>query len=427
MTKQQLNIGFVPLTDCVTIAAAQERGIFLANCLEVKLKRFVSWAAMRDALGTGAIDAAQMLSPMVVASAAGLGPFPREFTSAFTINLNGNAITVTTSLFEQMSQIAPETITRRPMSAYALKQVIDRRRDEGRRKLVFAHVYNHSMHALELKYWLASAGISPETDIEIVVIPPSLMVDALASGQIDGYCVGEPWNNKAVVAGIGRTVITSGEIWSNGPEKVLAVRKAWAEENEAVHLALVSAMLEASAWVDDMDNRLTAAQIVSGPDYVNVPFDEIVGSLTGKNRQTGGELRMDMPDFNVFHRYAANFPWRSHAKWVLSQMIRWGDLPDSLDVDFVAAQAFLPDVYRKAAGAMGVACPSADEKVEGGHQHAWLLTDATAPLAMGCDQFMDGRIFDPSNLDGYLAGFSVRHVESRLGESDRQQVSSIAV
>ncbi|MAQ18846.1 MAG: nitrate ABC transporter [Sandaracinus sp.] len=422
----ELKIGFVPLTDCATLAMAHERGTFHANGLDVTLKRYVSWAAMRDALGTGAIDAAQMLSPMVVASAAGVGPFAGEFVSAFTLNLNGNAITVSSSIYDAMARMSPETISRRPLSAYALKSLIDQRREDSKRPLTFAHVYPHSMHAMELRYWLAAAGIDPSNDIELVVVPPSLMVDALASGQIDGYCVGEPWNNAAVVAGIGRTVITSGEIWSNGPEKVLAVRKDWAESNHDIHLKLLAALSQTSVFIDDMHNRMTVAQVISSPDYVNAPFDEVVGSLTGKNRQTGGELRVDMPDFNVFHRYVANFPWRSHAKWILSQMIRWGETPENVDVDAVAKLAFRPDIYREAVTPLGVACPHADEKLEGVHPHAWLLSDASQPVAMGPDMFMDGRVFDPSNVDAYVSGFTIRNRESRLGQSDDMAVGSVS-
>ena len=229
-----------------------------------------------------------------------------------------------------------------------------------------------------------------------------------------------------MVAGIGRTLITSGEIWSNGPEKVLAVRKNWARANHDTHLKLLAALSETCAWLDEMDNRITAAQIISTPDYVNAPFDEVVGSLTGKNRQTGGELRVDMPDFNVFHRYAANFPWRSHAKWILAQMIRWGEAPADIDTVAVARSAFRPDIYCEAVKPLGVACPSADEKLEGVHSHAWLLKDASEPVAMGADLFLDRRVFDPSNLDGYISSFSVRDQESRLGALDTSQVSSHA-
>ncbi|MEM6534369.1 MAG: CmpA/NrtA family ABC transporter substrate-binding protein [Pseudomonadota bacterium] len=421
MSKAQLTIGFAQLSDCATLVAARERGAFEAHGLDVRLQRFSSWAAMRDALGAGTIDAAHMLSPMVVASAAGLGPFPGQFTTAFTLNLNGNAITVSRALYAEIEEAARETLVRRPLSASALEPLIAKRLQAGDPPLVFAHVFSHSMHAYELRYWLAAGGINPQKDVRLVVIPPERMVDALSSGQIDGYCVGEPWNNTAVVAGIGRTLITTGEIWASAPEKVLAVRRTWADEHTETHSALLSALLETAAWIDRPSHRITAAQMIASPDYVNVPFDEVVGSLTGKNRQTGGELRVDMPDFNVFHRYAANFPWLSHAKWILAQMIRWGDAPDNIDIDVAARAAFQPDFYRKIAGDLGTACPNKDEKIEGAHSYSWVMNDATSPIAFRPDSFIDGRVFDPSGIEEYLAGFTIRSEVSRIGQSDQGQ------
>lgn len=192
------------------------------------------------------------------------------------------------------------------------------------------------------------------------------------------------------------------------------------------HAALIGAMLEASAWTDRPSNRVTAAQIMSDPQYVNVPFDELVGSMTGKNRQSGGTLREDMPDFNVFHRYAANFPWLSHAKWILAQMIRWGHAPANLDIDAAARAAFQPTFYRKVASELGVACPNRNEKVEGAHSSAWVMTDASAPIAFAPDRFIDGRIFDPENISGYLSGFGIRASAPRLSEADKGQAVTLA-
>ncbi|MEO1321388.1 MAG: CmpA/NrtA family ABC transporter substrate-binding protein [Pseudomonadota bacterium] len=426
MKKTSLNIGFAHLSDCAPLAVAKERGVFEAHGLDVTLQRFEAWAPMRDALGMGAIDAAHMLSPMVVASAAGLGPFPNQFTSAFTMNLNGNAITVSRAVYESMEQTAPEILLRRPLSAAALKPIVAQRSAANEPRLTFAHVYPHSMHTYELRYWLAAGGIDPDRDVELVVIPPEQMIDALSLGQIDGYCVGEPWNNVAVVSGIGRTLITSSEIWSCSPEKALAVRQEWANTHTETHAALISAMIETSTWLDRPSNRVTAAQIISNPLYVNVPFDEVVGSLSGKNRQTGGALRMDMPDFNVFHRYAANFPWLSHAKWILAQMIRWGHAPANLNIHAAACSAFQPDFYRRVAREVGVACPRPNEKIEGAHSSSWVLADASAPIAFGPDRFIDGRIFDPENITGYLAGFGIRSTSPRLSEVDKDQAITLA-
>ena len=426
MKKTPLKIGFAHLSDCVPLAVAKERGAFEAHGLDVTLQRFEAWAPMRDALGMGVIDAAHMLSPVVVASAAGLGPFPNQFTTASTTNLNGNATPVSRALYAAMEQTAPEILLRRPLSAAALKPLIAQRAAADEPRLTFAHVYPHSMHTYELRYWLAAGGVDPDEDVELVVISPEQMIDALSLGQIDGYCVGEPWNNVAVVSGIGRTLITSAEIWSSSPEKVLAVRQDWAMTHTESHAALIGAMLEASAWTDRPSNRVTAAQIMSDPQYVNVPFDELVGSMTGKNRQSGGTLREDMPDFNVFHRYAANFPWLSHAKWILAQMIRWGHAPANLDIDAAARAAFQPTFYRKVASELGVACPNRNEKVEGAHSSAWVMTDASAPIAFAPDRFIDGRIFDPENISGYLSGFGIRASAPRLSEADKGQAVTLA-
>ncbi|MEH6696577.1 MAG: CmpA/NrtA family ABC transporter substrate-binding protein [Hyphomonas sp.] len=426
MTGTSLKIGFARLSDCAPIAIAKEHGLFEANGLEVELVRFASWAAMRDALGTGMIDAAHMLSPIVVASAAGLGPFPGAFTTALTLNLNGNAITVSTALYREMVAASPESITRCPLTACALKSVIDRRVKEGASPLTLAHVYTHSMHAYELRYWLADSGIDPDNDVRLVVVPPSQMVSALDDGQIDGFCVGEPWNSAAVSAGIGRTLITSGEIWSNGPEKVLAVRHDWLGRNAQTHADMLHAVIEACVWLDQPTNRIAAARVISSPDYVDAPFADIIGSLSGIDHQTAGNLRVDMPDFNVFHRYAANFPWRSHAKWILSQMIRWGEAPAGLDYDAIAESAFQPEIYRRVAATMNIACPLQDTKPEGAHVHAWLLSQSTGPIAFGPDRFLDGRVFDPQDIDGYVAGFDIRHRGSRLGERDEAQALALS-
>lgn len=399
MENTEIKVGFARLSDCAALAIAQERKLFEKYGLNVSLKRYNSWAAMRDELAHGVIDAAHMLSPMVIASAAGLGPYPDKFTTSFVFNLNGNAITVSSALYENMQNISPDSMLRRPLGAHALKHIVDMRRAKGHPKLVFGHVYHYSMHFYTLRYWLAAAGIDPDNDVDLVVISPSQMVDSLRAGQIDGYCVGEPWNNSAVVAGLGHTLTTSSEIWSGHIEKVLAVQHSWAKENHQQHVNLIKSLLEASQWLDIPDNRLTTAQILSRSEYVDTPLDEIVSSLTGKNRQTGGNLRSDIPDFNVFYRYAANFPWLSQAKWVLSQMKRWNQLNHDIDFDIVARSAFQPDVYREAAKELDIPAPTIDDKLEGGHEHAWLLNDATSPIAMGANQFIDGRIFDPAQLN----------------------------
>lgn len=426
MTATRLEIGFARLSDVAPLAVAVHDGYFEARGLDVSLRRFGSWASMRDALGTGAISAAHMLSPMIVASAAGLGPFPRAFTTSFMFNLNGNAITVSNTLYEQMERSAPKQMQQLPLTADALKTVISLRKNAGEPPLTFAHVFHYSMHAYELRYWLGAAGIDPDKDVNLVVISPSQMVNALTLGDIDGFCVGEPWNCSAIAGGIGRTLITSWDIWHNSPEKVLAVRKDWADENQHTHVTLISALLEAAAWVDKRENRLRAAEIVSAPEFVDMPLEEVIGSLTGANRQIAGDIRTDITDFNVFHRYAANFPWQSQAKWVLSQMIRWGELPADIDTKQISEAAFAPNIFRMAAEELGIACPLINEKIEGGQTHPWTLHEASQPIAFGADQFMDGRVFDPQKIEAYVQSFHIRYRQSRISQSDLNQVMSEA-
>lgn len=400
-----LKIGFARLSDCAPLVVAKERGEFDRVGLSVSFQRFGSWAAMRDALGAATIDAAHMLSPMVVASAAGLTPTADIFTTALVLNLNGNAITVSKAVFEEISRTSPELLDIRPLSAAVLKPLIAARQARGEPPLTFAHVYLHSMHAYELRYWLFAGGIDPDKDVELVVIPPERIMNSLTVGEIDGFCVGEPWNNAAVSAGVGRTLINSVEIWPNSPEKVLAVRDRWAQENADKHEAMIEAVLAGCIWLDRADNRITASQLISQHDYVDMPLDIVVSSLTGQNRQTGGKLRHNSPDFNVFHRYAANFPWLSQAKWILAQMIRWGDAADNVDVAASAALAFRPDIFRRVAKKLSISYPLVDEKTEGANIAPWVLEEASKPIVFRSDRFIDQRIFDPNDVDSYLANF----------------------
>ncbi len=405
--QRRVRVGIGRLTDSVVIAAARERGEFAREGIDVAVSRHESWAAIRDQLAYGEIDGAHMLSPMVVASAAGLGPFPGRFTTSFCNNLNGNAITVSNELYCEMREIGGSEGWSRPVSARLVSEVCARRMDRGQRPLTFAVVYPFSMHNYQLRYWLAAGGVHPDRALEIIVVPPSRMVEVMSRGEVDGFCVGDPWNAEAVREGIGHTLITSAEVWSNGPEKVFGVRRDWAEANRETHEALIRAMLRAARWVDHPGNRAEAAEIAGLPDYLDMPAERILSSLTGAGRQSGAGERVDMPDFNVFHRYAANFPWRSHAMWIAAQMVRWGQAPMGLNLRAVALEAFDPSPFREAARAEGVASPEIDFKVEGARDAAWVLDDATSPIAMGRDMLIDGVALDPDETADYLDSQSI--------------------
>jgi nitrate/nitrite transport system substrate-binding protein len=233
------------------------------------------------------------------------------------------------------------------------------------------------------------------------------MVSQLKAGHIDGFCVGEPWNQVAVAEGLGRVLITSYEIWNNGPEKVLGVNQDWAERHPNTHRALLMALLEAARWLDAHENRREVVDILSGPAYVNAPKEQLKMSMTGTFCYGPGEDPVVMPDFNCFFRFAATFPWRSHAEWFMTQMLRWGQVEGPLSITATAARVYRPDLYREAASALGLAVPDTDHKTEGTHGRGWILQEASQPLAMGPDRFFDGMTFKPADLLGYVAGFPV--------------------
>ncbi len=416
LEKTELSLGFIPLTDCAPLVIAKELGYFDKYGLNVKLSKETSWANIRDKVALGILDGAQMLASMPLAMSLGIGPMSKPMVTAFSMDLNGNAITVSTALFARMQELAPEAMKQRPLSAKALKVVIDNNRKAGGEPLTFAMVFPYSTHNYELRYWMAAAGIDPDRDVRLVVVPPPQMVGALEKGSIDGYCVGEPWNAQAVQAGLGQTLITKYEIWNNSPEKVFGVTQEWAEQYPNTHQALLMALIEASRWLDEPRNRTEAASLIARPIYVNAPEHVVRMSMTGTFQYADSEMPRAMPDFNVFYRYAANFPWRSHAMWFLSQMVRWGQIEQAFDLRAVAEEVYRPEVYRKAAAALRLTCPSVDYKLEGGHAATWKLHEGGESLLMGPDRFLDDRKFDPTHPLEYLSDFKIHHMTIALDE-----------
>jgi two-component system, oxyanion-binding sensor len=397
-----LRLGFIPLSDCAVLAIAKEKGFFRRHGLDVTLLREVSWANVRDKVAVGALDGAQMLAGMPIAATAGIDPVAPPLITAFSLDLNGNAITVSSALWARMVEADARSTATRPVSAAALRRVIEADRQRDRPPLRFAMVFPFAMHNYELRYWLAAAGIDPDDDVQLTVVPPPRMVEALERGTIDGFCVGEPWNSLAVQRGLGHIVATTYEIWNNSPEKVLAVNRTFPEQQPDLHQALLRAVIEAAAWTDAPGNRREVARILAQPQYVDAPELLLAGSLTGQVVFGLGEDATAVPDFHVFHRYAANFPWTSHAVWLLTQMRRWGQLTAPVDLLAAARQVYRPDLYRQAAHAVGVAAPEIDLKSEGVHSAGWLLQTSAGVIPMGSDCFFDGRTFDPMDAGAYL-------------------------
>jgi len=394
LEKQQLNIGFVPLTDCATLAVAKEKGLFKKYGLDVNLSKEVSWANIRDKLAYGMLDCAQMLATMPITSTLGMGGWKKETVTSLVLGVNGNAVTISNGLYDELKKLNPEFDKQRPVAADTLKQLIELKKVNGEKPLTFAHVFPASTHNYFLRYWLASSGIDPDHDIQLSVIPPQQMVTNLEANIVDGFCVGEPWNQSAISNGTGHVLITSHEIWNNAPDKVLGMNKEWAYRNPNTHKAVVKALIEAAQWVDMHENRVETAEIVAGEKYINVPVDVILPSLTGKYKyHQDGEI-VDLPDFNLFYKYAAAFPWHSHAAWYISQMIRWGDLPDSLDVKNIIKDIFWVDFHRQVCTEMGLDCPVINTKSEGHHLQQWELFSDNHSILMAADTFFNGDTFD---------------------------------
>lgn len=411
-----IRIGFVPLADAAPIIMAKEAGIFEKHGLNVTLERVSSWARMRDLLAIGDLHAAHMLAPIVIASVMGLEPGTPPFTTAMALNMNGNAITVSNSLYAAMYQANPDAMKKRPITGDALKSVVSARLNSGQKPLTFAMVYPFSSHNYQLRYWLAAAGLHPDRDVTLVVVPPPKVMEYMKAGIIDGYCVGEPWNSEAIVEGVGTTLVTSHELMGLAPEKVLGVCQSWSDKNPNTYRAILSAILETSQRLDSDNSLAETASIMSVSAYIGLPAKRILSALTGARRQTSGDVIQDMPDFSVFYRYAANFPWRSHAIWFMTQMYRWGQVKRALSFKQVAERAYRPDIFREVAKAGGHIFPMIDMKNEGNQIHPWVLTDASSPIALGPNKSIDDRIFKPADPIAYIEGFQHHSLRLTLSE-----------
>lgn len=387
LEKTSLRLGIVPLIDAVPLIVARRKGFFERHGLDVKISVEGAWAAVRDKVATGLLDAAHMLAPMPIAATLGVDGVGVPMLTALSLNLNGNAISVSEALYWRLQAESED-----PLSiGHALKRVLDADRAAGAPPRVFAHVFPFSAHHYELRYWLAGCGIDPDRDLQLVVIPPPQMVEHLLEGRIDGFCVGAPWGGVAEAAGIGRSIVGKYQIWNNSPEKVLGVTQEWAQAHPNTHQALVSALIESCRWLDVSEHRAEAAMMMVEAGFLDASAAVITQALTRSNPAQSSSG----PQF-VFHDHAANFPWISHAMWFVRQMQRWGQVPSGIDVAAVAAGVYRPDLYRRAADAVGVAAPVLDTKTEGVHAGPWSLEGGNGDaIAMQSDLYFDGSVFTP--------------------------------
>jgi NitT/TauT family transport system ATP-binding protein len=351
--RTELKVGFMPLLDCALLVVAAEVGMARQQGLSLRLLRESSWANIRDRVAIGHFDAAQMLAPMVVAENLGLGHFKTPLVAPVALGTGGNAITVSRELWMAM-QDAGATIGAAPAAAAgALAQVVQRRAVAGSAQLTLAMVFPFSCHNYQLRDWLDSGGIDPDRDVRLVVLPPPLLVDALRSGQVDGFCVGEPWNSLAVDAGIGVIAAVCSDVWPQPPEKVLGMRARFADENPELVARLVHAIHGAALWAADAGNHEDLAQLLAQPRYVGAPARMLLAALSGAIPFEAGREPVRRPQFLALGPEAI-VPRTEYADLILARMQRWGQVAGQAQGLADARGGFRVEAFRSAVQGAGV-------------------------------------------------------------------------
>jgi two-component system, oxyanion-binding sensor len=390
MTGRPLHIGFIPLVDAAALIVAVDKGFAAAEGLDVTLVREVSWSNVRDKLNIGLFDAAHLLAPVAIASSLGLGHVKVPIVAPFNLGLNGNAITVAPALHAAiMGEIDGDPFD--PMAtALALSRVVAARRKSGAEPLTFGMTFPFSTHNYQLRFWMAAGGVDPDEDVRLVVLPPPYMVDSLASGHVDAFCVGAPWNSVAVDLGVGHILHFVSDILVRAAEKVLAARQDWAEKNPEMLAALTRAHEHAAEFIEDPQNRDEAAMILARPERIGVSAEVIRRTLVGRLKISPDGTMRESRRYLLVGREGAGRPDPRQAAWLYAQMIRWGQASISPEALKTAKAVFRPDLYDAALGLEG----DADS---GG-------TDAVGAFA--------GPAFDADDIAGHLAAFRISRRKS---------------
>lgn len=376
-----LRIGFIPLVDAAALIVAVDRGFAAAEGLDVTLVREVSWSNVRDKLNIGLFDAAHLLAPVAIASSLGLGHVKVPIAAPFNLGLNGNAITVSPALHAAlMEEIDGDRFD--PMAtAQALARVVAKRRKSGAEPLTFGMTFPFSTHNYQLRFWMAAGGVDPDEDVQLVVLPPPYMVDSLANGHVDAFCVGAPWNSIAVDLGIGHILHFVSDILLSAVEKVLALRQSWSETHPDVVAALVRAHLRAVEFIERPENRSEVARILAQPERIGVDASVIQRTLDGHLKISPDGTMRESNRYLLVGREAAARPDPGQAAWLYAQMVRWGQTPYRPEALKTAMAVFRPDLYDAASG-----------------------RPAGASSAIGA---FAGPPFDPSDVPGHLAAFKI--------------------
>lgn len=415
--KPNLKFGFIKLTDMVPLAIAYEKGYFEDEGLSVTLEAQSNWKLIVDRTISGELDGAHMLAGQPIGATIGFGT-KADMVTAFSMDLNGNGITVSNAVWSELKKKLPMKDGKpvHPIDPKYLKAVVDDYKKQGK-PFKMGMVFPVSTHNYELRYWLAAGGMNPgyyapaksdisgnlKADVLLSVTPPPQMPATMEAGTIDGYCVGEPWNQQAVFKGIGVPVATDYDVQVNNPEKVFGVTKVWADKYPNTHIRVIKALIRAGYWLDaeNNKNRAEAVKIISRPNYVGADEKVIANSMTGTFEYEKGDKR-PAPDFNVFFRYNATYPYYSDAIWYLTQMRRWGQIadakPDSWYLD-IAKKVYRPEIYAAAA----------KELIAEGKMKASDFPDFAKESGFKGAQkgFIDGVVYDGRQPNAYLGKFKI--------------------
>ena len=411
--KKKLTIGFIALTDCAPIVIAKEKGFFEKYGLDVHVvKEGGGWPGIQQKVISGEYDFSHALAGMPIAATLGING-DANLQAVLSLDFNGNGITFGNNIIEKMKEYGMDEKIR-PLGSESLKKYIDaKHKAEGAnyKPLSFGMVHPVSTHNYELRYWMATSGIAPDTDATIKPFPPPTMPSNLIAGNIEGYCVGEPWNERIVLMKKGSTLVTNYDIWNNNPEKVLQTRADFITKNPKTTKAVMKAIIEAQMWLDSSwENRKEAAKILSKPNYVKAPVNVLEKSMTGTFQYLKGQKSEANPQFNVFANYYAAYPFYSHGMWFITQMYRWGQLDKAVDMKKVIESVYRPDLFAEAAKEVGYSLPPSPWKKDGVDKY---------------NMFMDGKVYDPNKAVEYIFDFKVSN--SKVSKDELLKVNKWSV
>ena len=387
MRAATLSVGFIPLLDAAPLIVAQEMGFAAEEGIALSLRRAPSWSSLRDLLSFGQVEAAQMLAPVPVATALGLGGAGAPLSAVSVLSVNGTVIGVSTALAAKL-RAGGHGFGFDDARAAGLALI------GAGRSLRIGVPFPFSMHAELVYYWLSALGLPAPQSVDIRTVPPPLMAEAIEAGEIDAFCVGEPWGSKAVETGVGALLLPGAAIWAFAPEKVLAVRSDWAEAEPDLLGRLIRAVWRAGRWLAEPGSRMLAAELLSRPGFLDLSPEVIDRGLSGRLVISPSGEERSVPQFIEFHRGAATFPWRSQAEWIgLNLAARTG--LDRAGAIRAARAIWRSDLHRAALRGMGADLPGASSKIEGSLARDTAVASESGRLILCRDSFFDGRVFEP--------------------------------